>query len=217
MEPENKIPVTVIGVKQIVNNQIVVLLQEEDTLENGRILPIFIGGYESQAIDLGLKGIETPRPLTHDLLQTFIEELDAEVIGVEIVDMRDRTYFADIVIARNPELKSESSQGTISEDLEAEEYIRISARPSDAIALAVRVGCPVYVFERLMDEGAFRLDKSFSGEEVEFSGEFGDDYTIDFQPDTVEDLDEIIDQFKDFIGDVKPGDFENIEDPDSED
>lgn len=220
MESDNRIPVQILGVKQIMDNETVVLLQEEDPANDGRVLPIFIGAFESQAIELGLKGVETPRPLTHDLMQIFIEEFDAVVIAVEIVDMSERTYFADIIVARNPELGGMSSQGTLSEDIEAEEHIRISARPSDAIALAVRVDCPVFVLEKLMDEGAFKLETAFTVEEG-FSDDLEkeppetnnpEDSAEGSSEDSVEDIGKLLDQFNDFISEVTPKDFEKMAD-----
>lgn len=108
----------------------VVLLVDES--EN-RALPIWVGPLEAQSIAMALQGIIAPRPMTHDLLKNFCENLGASVRHVVINDIRDGTYYAEMYIQ------------TISGEL------ILDSRPSDAIALALRTGAPVYIAEKLAD------------------------------------------------------------------
>ncbi len=108
----------------------VVVLRAED----GRILPIYIGIAEAVAIHSALKNEVPPRPMTHDLLVEIIRRLDAKVERVIIDDLVDNTFYARIILKKN------------------DQEIEIDARPSDSIALAVRLAVPVYVDEKVLDE-----------------------------------------------------------------
>lgn len=112
----------------------VVLLKEK---EGERMLPIWIGPSEASSIAIELTGRKFPRPLTHDLLRTIIEGLQARVPKVAIVELREKTYYAKVFLERETEL------------------IAIDARPSDCIALALRAHSPIFVAEDLLreDEG----------------------------------------------------------------
>lgn len=101
--------------------------------EEARLLPIWIGPSEAHAIAMRLDGILAPRPMTHDLLNDLIARLGASVQQIQICDVRDNTYFAQIVLA-----------------VGGGETV-LDARPSDAIALAVRADAPVFVREDLFD------------------------------------------------------------------
>lgn len=105
--------------------------------ESKRRLPIIIGAFEAQAIALEIEGIKPPRPLTHDLLKSFIDNLGATVIEVIVDELRENTFYAKILI---------DVSGLTNE---------IDARPSDAIALAVRAQAPIYVSETVMQSAAF--------------------------------------------------------------
>jgi len=100
-------------------------------------LPIIIGAFEAQAIALELEGISPPRPLTHDLLKSVITNVGATVLEVVIDELRDNTFFAKIIL----------DVSTIENS--------VDARPSDAIALAVRTGVPIYVEEEVMRVASF--------------------------------------------------------------
>lgn len=102
-----------------------------------RRLPIIIGAFEAQAIALEIEGIKPPRPLTHDLLKQLIDNLGATIIEVIIDELRENTFFAKIVL---------EVSGLTNE---------VDARPSDAIALAVRARAPIYVSETVMEAAAF--------------------------------------------------------------
>ena len=104
--------------------------------EGERRLPIIIGQFEAQAIALELEGIKPPRPLTHDLVKNVLESLETNLSDVIISELREGTFFARL----NVEGNSSSHE--------------IDARPSDAIAIAIRFGVPIYVAEAVMEEAA---------------------------------------------------------------
>jgi bifunctional DNase/RNase len=108
--------------------------------ESDMVVPIFIGQLETQSILIGLGRVEMPRPLTHDLLMSVLHSLEAELVRVEIRDLRDRTFYANVVIKA----------------LEGE--ITIDARPSDAIALAVRCRAEVYIAEDIVESAGVPVD-----------------------------------------------------------
>ncbi len=111
------------------NQQNIVILRE---LEGERILPIWIGPNEAQAIRRILSEESFPRPLTHDLLQLIVEGLKAKVTRVVIADLRENTFFASVFVERETEVLS------------------IDARPSDSIAVALRAKAPIFVNEKLL-------------------------------------------------------------------
>jgi len=113
-----------------------------------RYLPIWIGPYEADAITIQLQEVQVARPLTHDLLKTFIAELGATIRHILVSDLRNDTFYASIVLERNGR------------------RVEIDSRPSDAIALAVRAQVPIYVDESVMDKAAITPE-----EEVEEGGE----------------------------------------------
>ncbi len=118
------------------NQPVIVLKPLEDEAGSGRLLPIWIGHPEATAILLAIEGVETPRPMTHDLLGGIIEAMDAYVDRVEVTRVDEGTFYAAIV-------------------LRSEERTRIvDARPSDSIALAVRTGAPIYVAEEVLNTAA---------------------------------------------------------------
>jgi len=139
------------------SNQPVVLLKplDEDP-GTGRLLPIWIGHPEATAILLALEGVETPRPMTHDLLGSVIETLDNYVERVEITRVDEGTFYAAII-------------------LRGEESTRVvDARPSDSIALAIRAGAPIYVADEVMDSAAVPDESVSSVDEEEELAAFRD-------------------------------------------
>jgi bifunctional DNase/RNase len=126
-------------------NTSVVLLRERGGQR--RLLPILIGNSEATAIAYALDHVETPRPMTHDLLKNVLDELGATIEQVVVTELRDRTFYA--------ELSVRSAAGTHS----------ISSRPSDAIALAARTGSPIYVNEAVLAEAAYNEEERGEGEE----------------------------------------------------
>lgn len=146
----------------------ILLLQETGT--GRRTLPIYIGQSEAQAIAYALQGVETPRPMTHDLMRDLLLEIGATVDCVVITELRDRTFFAEI------RLVSGGRRGTV------------SARPSDAVALAVRLQSPIYAEEALVDAEGYVISEESAVDEPA--------------------SDELLSQFRDFIDGIRPEDFE---------
>jgi bifunctional DNase/RNase len=121
---------TVTGISVDSNNGAAVLVLEDSA---GMALPISIGMAEATSIAKELEGIELPRPLTHDLLKSVLEHLGAKLVRIEIIALRDSTYFAELVL-HDP----------------AGRELRVDSRPSDAIGVAVRVQAPIYVHEQVL-------------------------------------------------------------------
>jgi len=115
-------------------------------MNSERYLPIWIGPCEAEAITVKLQEVPAPRPLTHDLLRNVIRELGGKVVHILINDLRQEVYYARIVI-----------------DV-AGEQMEIDSRPSDAIALAVRVSVPIFVAETVMDKAATEPDEDVEKE-----------------------------------------------------
>ncbi len=134
-----------------------------ETAGEGRVLPIFIGGPEATAIAFALEEVETPRPMTHDLMKNLLDAVGAHVERVVVTELRDATFYAEIVFTVAGQVQS------------------VSARPSDAVALAVRFGAPVFA-----EEGVLEVAGRSAGEGVP---------------------EEVVEQFKEFIDQVNPEDF----------
>ena len=132
-------------------------------MEERRALLIWIGEPEANAILMALEGIQAPRPLTHDLAVLLLGKLDAEIKRVHINDMRDQTFFAEIELEREGQV------------------IQVDARPSDAIALALRAGAPIMVANAVMTANSIPINPAKEEEEAE--------------------------KFREFLQNVKPGDF----------
>ena len=149
---------------ELPGNTPVVLLREMEP--PNRLLPIFIGQPEATAIAFALDGVETPRPMTHDLLRLVLAELNATVDRVVVTALSEGTFYAELHL---------TSGGRPH---------RISCRPSDAMALAVRVTCPIFVEDAVLDEAGMPepVDEEETSEEV-------------------------VEQFREFIDNVSPDDF----------
>ena len=136
------IRVTLVGVRvEVPSNQPIVLLRE---VEGQRYLPIFIGPPEATAIVYALQGMDTPRPMTHDLVTDMLEQLDAQVIRITVTELKESTFYASITVQQ------------YGSELE------IDSRPSDAIALAVSADAPIFAADDVIEESAIE----FEGEEV---------------------------------------------------
>ena len=133
------IEVNINGVFLTQNQSSGILLKET---EGNRTLPIIIGEYEAQSIALGLEKIKPPRPITHDLTTSLLDSCGATMESVLITDLKENTFFAQIRISN-----------------QASEILEVDSRPSDAIALAVRNGAPIYVNESVMDQAAYMADE----------------------------------------------------------
>ena len=109
----------------------IIVLKEKD---GQRSFPIVIGLHEAWAIDRAVKGIPTPRPLTHDLLTSVITQLCGGILRVEVSDLKNNTFYAKIIVNKNGG------------------NLEIDSRPSDAIALAMQNSTPIYVSDKVLDE-----------------------------------------------------------------
>ncbi|HYE89385.1 MAG TPA: bifunctional nuclease family protein [Terriglobales bacterium] len=150
------------------SNLPIIILRDED---DKRSLPIWIGIYEANAIALELEKIETPRPMTHDLIKNILETIEARVLKVMVTDLKENTFYAVL------HLQSGATEYTV------------DSRPSDAIALALRVGAPIYVEEEVV-----RKAKS-----LEVVGKEGEPVKAD-DPD----------RLREWLQNIKPEDFEKF-------
>ena len=148
----------------MVGKQPIVLLK---TVDSNKFLPIWIGHPEAAAILMKLQGASTPRPMTHDLMKNILDEMAVQVSSIVITELREGTFYAAINMQRN---------GTAYE---------VSSRPSDAIALAVRLGCKIYASEDVLDEAGIPIPEG--------EGE-GDE-------------DDEVQKFREFLENVNPEDF----------
>ena len=114
-----------------ITNTPIVILRDKD---GQRVLPIWVGIFEANAIALQIENVTTPRPMTHDLLRNVIADLNADVQRIVVCDLQENTFFAMIYLTRNGET------------------LAIDARPSDAIALALRTRAPIFVEEAVIDQ-----------------------------------------------------------------
>jgi bifunctional DNase/RNase len=146
----------------MVGKQPIVLLK---TVDGSQFLPIWIGHPEAAAILMKLQGAETPRPMTHDLLSDMLDQLDAKCERIAITELRDNTFFATITLSVNGS------------------EVELDSRPSDALALAVRLQAPIFAADEVIEESA-----------IEFEHE-------------VEDNEQVVEKFRDFLDEVSPEDF----------
>lgn len=150
----------VVGVRvEMPSNQPIVLLKESD---GKRFLPIWIGAVEATAIAFAQQGVEPPRPLTHDLLKEIISATGNSLQKIFLSDIKDGVFFAELVFANG---------------------VEVSARPSDAIALALRTNSPIYASSPLLEQAGIEINES--GEEDE--GE--------------------VERFREFLDQIDPEDF----------
>lgn len=150
---------TVAGVRvELPSNQPVVLLRETS---GRRYLPIWVGAVEATAIASAMENIEPPRPMTHDLLRSVIEAMGGSVARVVVTELRDSVFFADLIL-----------------DLSGQQ-VTVSSRPSDAIALAVRVEAPVFAAPEVLDDAGVEIEDETAEEEIERFREFLEEATVE--------------------------------------
>ncbi|CAB4536711.1 unannotated protein [freshwater metagenome] len=160
------VPMELVGVRvEVPANTPVVILREQTGTQ--RLLPIVIGTPEASSIHAALEGIESPRPLTHDLLVEILGELDTALERIVVTDIRDHIFYAEL------HLRTKGRE------------LVVSCRPSDAIAIAVRTGSPIFATENLLLQ---------AGQQP-----------VELADDTDEEA--IIDEFRDFLDDLDPDDF----------
>jgi uncharacterized protein len=126
----------------LMNYQRVVILKQKD---GDRYLPIWIGPAEADAIALRLQDVNVPRPLTHDLLRSVIDQLGAQIASIVVNDLSNDTYYARIMLTVG------------------DRSLEIDARPSDAIALAVRAHVPIYADESVLDKAGVQINDDAAG------------------------------------------------------
>ncbi|MGH2760030.1 MAG: bifunctional nuclease family protein [Actinomycetota bacterium] len=159
------IELQLVGVRvELPTNQPIVLLKER---EGERYLPTWIGPVEATAIALGMQGIETLRPMTHDLMRDLLQGLAISVDRIVITELRDGTFYAEIQMSQN---------GTT---------VSVSSRPSDALALAVRMDLTIFANEEVLEEASIAVK---------------DD-------DQEEDAEKELERFREFLEQVTPEDF----------
>jgi uncharacterized protein len=146
----------------MVGKQPIVLLK---TADDNRFLPIWIGHPEAAAILMKLHGADTPRPMTHDLIVDMLDQVETKCVRISITELRDNTFYASITL------------------LVAGSEVEIDSRPSDALALAVRVSAPIFVADEVIEESSIEFEQG------------------------VEDNEQVVEKFKDFLDDVSPEDF----------
>jgi len=143
----------------------IVLLRENN--ERGLLLPIYIGRNEANSIDIVLRDEQSPRPMTHDLFQTALKEMEVTLSRVVVTALKDKTFFAELHLLTSAGEK------------------RISSRPSDAIALAMRMQSPIFAEEAVLDQAGEKLQDEEKGEPEE----------------------NVLADFRDFLEEVSPDDF----------
>jgi bifunctional DNase/RNase len=148
-----------LGIDLLTHDPVVILKD----MDGSHYLPILIGPFEATAIALALEGAPVPRPLSHDLMRSILESLDTTLEQVIVHDIRDSTFFAKLILRTNGELQE------------------IDARPSDGIALALRMQAPIYVSDKIVLEEATPDKKPVDESEMS--------------------------RFKKFLDDLKPSDF----------
>jgi bifunctional DNase/RNase len=163
----------------LMSQQRIVILKE---LDSERFLPIWIGPYEAEAITLSLNEVEVVRPLTHDLLRNIINDLGAQVLRVNITELRDDVFYARIIL-----------------QVDGQE-MQIDSRPSDALALAVRVHVPVFVDDDVMEAASTEPEEDIEAEMPEG-----------------EESEERLEVFKDFVESLDLGNLDDEEDSEASD
>lgn len=168
----------------LMSQQRIVILREKDA---ERYLPIWIGVYEAESITIALQEVEVARPLTHDLLRNVFKEFDARILQVEVVALREDTFYGNIVAEVNGRT------------------LNIDSRPSDALAIAVRANVPILVSRSVMDAAGIIPEEDLqeeAAEEAEAEIEGGE---------------ERLSVFQDFLDGLDLGDVESGEDDEEED
>ena len=158
----------VVGVRvELPSNTPIVLLRTEG---DARLLPIWIGAAEATAIAFAQQGVEPPRPLTHDLMRDLILGAGTAVDSITITDLEDGVFYATIALANGA---------------------MVSARPSDAIALALRVGAPIFGADEVFEQAAIELPEEGSEAELEVEPE------------------QEVERFREFLDTINPEDFQD--------
>jgi bifunctional DNase/RNase len=174
-----EVTVSRLGLDSSTNSYVVVLQERDGT----RLLPIWIGQPEAESIVMHMHNVQRSRPLTHDLVRSLIVGMGAQLRRVQITRVENRTYYAELHVQRGTEL------------------LQIDARPSDSIAVALRLSAPIYAAESLLMEPG---DDSEDGEEENAAGE----PDLGISDADVRDNPELsADQLKAYLENLRPEDF----------
>lgn len=165
-----KVEIDSIRVSLMSQDRVVVLKDHETE----RYLPIWIGPFEAEAIRVELQGVEVTRPLTHDLLKSVIKALGGDLEYILVNDLRNDTFFARLLVKANGR------------------ELEIDSRPSDAIALAVRMKVPIYVAEMVMNKASIKPEAEVASESDQIMSEPG-------SSSPAEEHEEDLGVFKDFL------------------
>jgi uncharacterized protein len=170
----------------LMSQQRIVILREKNA---DRYLPIWIGVYEAESITIALQEVEVARPLTHDLMKNIFIQLDARVLRVEVVALREDTFFGNIVVEANGR------------------NLNIDSRPSDALAIAVRSHVPILVARSVMDAAGIVPEEDIQEESPK---------TPAVEEPEVEGGEERLSVFKDFLEGLDLGDLDKEDNQDEE-
>lgn len=177
----------------LTNQQRIVVLREVDT---ERYLPIWIGPYEAEAITIALQDIEVARPQTHDLLKNALNLLNAHLLRVEVISLREDVFFGNLVVEANGHT------------------IEVDSRPSDALALAVRAHVPILVSNEVMDSAGIIPEQDIQNQEPPASPSSGGASSP--QPAS-EESEERLSVFEDFLQNLGIDDLPNDEEEGDDD
>lgn len=172
----------------LMSQQRIVILREKDA---ERYLPIWIGVYEAESITIALQSVEVARPLTHDLMKNIFSQLDARILRVEVVGLREDTFYGNIVA---------ETDGRI---------VNIDARPSDALAIAVRTHVPILVARSVMESAGIIPEE-------DLQEEGGAEQASSTATEPIEEGDERLSVFQDFLEGLELDNSEDDKDQDKE-
>jgi len=169
--PTEMIPMEVVGVRvEMPSNQPIILLRE---IDGTRFLPIWVGAVEATAIAFAQQGIDPPRPLTHDLMAQLFEKFDATLVAVHINELRDGVFYST--------LQMRDSLANL---------VQLSARPSDAVALALRTQSNILASADLLDSAGIEIPEGAVADEGETGDSSGE-----------------LEAFREFLEGINPEDF----------
>jgi len=172
----------------LMSQQRIVILRERDA---ERYLAIWIGVYEAESITIALQEVEVARPLTHDLLKNVFNQLNARILRVEVVALRDDTFYGNVVA---------ETDGHI---------LNIDARPSDALAIAVRAHVPILVARSVMDSAGIIPEEDL---QEQSSSEPAQAAKPAENPEPADESEDRLSVFQDFLENLDLGDLDNPED-----
>lgn len=172
----------------LTNQQRIVVLRETD---DERYLPIWIGPYEAESITIALQEVEVARPQTHDLLKNIVHALNARLVRVEVISLREDVFYGNLVIETNGRI------------------IEVDSRPSDALALAVRAHVPILVAREIMESAGITPEAEASEQELSSASSAAQESGISAPGQGQETSEERLSVFEDFLKNMKLDSDEN--------